>query len=569
MATRLLVLALLLCLSFSCPTDAGPNYDQSPFGVNYLKWHYFDHPGGLDELRTKMRIMKDIGVYWDRDAIEYGDVHPKPDVWKWDYIDKCVALAEGEGINLIGLLLGGPQPDTAERRKVYCEYVNRVVSRYKHHIKVWEIWNEPNIPSFWQNPNAKLYTQLVKEAYAAAKKEDPTCTVLIGSTSGPGSDWFNGIYDNGGWDYCDGISIHPYALAANPIEQGLDKTLRDLKKQFAKFGKPKPIWSTEVGWRAKSGHDERLQAARIIQTYVIHIANGIHMDYFCMDDYDDWGFVKREKPLETKLAYAAIGRLTKALGSPGPCAAFDGYLKMPEGVACYVFRKRDSERVLILWSNDQTSREVKLTKISGLVGQDIIGRPTAISEGRLVVGPTPVIINGADAGRIGKASMDFNPYLLKKGQNVLINSTMDADGGRDPHGWTAGRFFGGDNKGTLATTAEGRNGSTCVSISKSTAPAAWDASPVPVYEGEKYRLTGWIRTKDATGNNKLAIYWYNGSMWGVVDTISTQSLLGTNEWTRVSAVGTVPRNAALARVNLISENNSGTTWFDDVTLTVE
>jgi hypothetical protein len=34
-------------------------------------------------------------------------------------------------------------------------------------------------------------------------------------------------------------------------------------------------------------------------------------------------------------------------------------------------------------------------------------------------------------------------------------------------------------------------------------------------------------------------------------------------------VGTVPRDAALVRVNLISENNSGTTWFDDVTLTVE
>lgn len=570
MTTRVLKLALLLCLIFPSLALAAPNYDQSPFGVNYLKWHYFDHPGGLDELRVKMKIMKDAGLYWDRDGFEYGDVHPEPGVWKWEFMDKCVALAKEEGISLIGLLLGGPQPDTAERRKAYGEYVYQVVNRYKGTVKIWEIWNEPNIPSFWDKPDVKLYTLLVKEAYAQAKKADPTCTVIVGSTSGPGTDWFNGIHDNGGWDYCDGISIHPYAMAGNPIEQGLDKTLRDLKKQFATFGKPKPIWTTEVGWMGKSGPEEETQATRIVQTYVIHVANGIqNMAYFCMDDYDGWGFVKRDKPLETKLAYGAIGLMTKALGSPGPAAPLEGYLKMPEGVACYVFKKKGGTRVLFLWSNDSRKRSVTLGQKSGLMAKDIIDRPVAVVNGQLTVGPTPVIITGADARKIGRVSMDFNPYLLKKGQNVLINSSMDASPGRNPHGWTPGRFFSTDNKGTFATTGDGRNGSTCVSISKSTSPAAWDASPIPVYQGEKYRLTGWMKTKDATGTNKIAIFWYNGNQWGVVDRVLTQPLTGTNDWTKVSVVGTVPRNAALVRVNLISENNTGTTWFDDVTLTVE
>jgi hypothetical protein len=369
-----------------------------------------------------MKIMKNVGLYWDRDGFDYNDVHPKPNVWKWEFTDKCVALAKEEGINLIVILLGGPQPDTPEKRKNYCEYVYQVVNRYKDSIKIWEIWNEPNISNFWRNPDAKLYIELVKEAYAAAKKADPTCTVIIGSTSGPGTDWFNGIYDNGGWDYCDGISIHPYALASNPIEQGLDKTLRDLKKQFAKFGKPKPIWTTEVGWRAKSGPEEEAQAAKIIQTYVIHIANGIHMDYFCMDDYDDWGFVKRDKPLETKLAYEAIGRLTKALGSPGPVAPFEGYLKMPDGVAGYVFKKKGNERVLILWSNDDETHSVPLPQTHGLTVDTVVKGPVMVAEGMLKVGPTPIIITGADASKIGRVSMDYNPYLLKKGQNVLINS---------------------------------------------------------------------------------------------------------------------------------------------------
>lgn len=565
MITRILLLTCaLIALISTSTTAATATYDQSPFGVNYLKWHYFDHPGGIDELRTKMRIMKDAGIYWDRDAFGYGDIHPKPDVWKWDHYDKCIALAKQERINLIGLLLGGPQPDTAERRKDYGEYVYQVVNRYKDSVKIWEIWNEPNIPSFWQDPDVKLYTLLVKEAYAQAKKADPTCTVIIGSTSGPGTDWFNGIHANGGWDYCDGISIHPYAMAGNPIEQGLDETLRLLKKQFASFGKPKPIWTTEVGWRASKPGEEEDQATAIVQTYVIHIANGIqNMAYFCMDDYDGWGFVKSDRPLRTKRAYDAMQSMTVALGH---VPQFVGYLKTPDGVACYVFKKGANERVLVLWSNDKTRRTFRLAQTKGLTAKDILNRPVRITAGSITIGPTPIFVYHADVNRIGKVSMAFNPYLTKPGQNLIVNPSMDAAGGH-PHGWTPGRFFSTDNKGTFDTTKQGRNGSTCVSISKSTAPAAWDASPLPVDPDKTYTLTAWVKTKDATGKNAVAMYFYNGNQWGVVGTPTTQSITGTNDWAKVTVSGKPPKDAAIVRVNLISEGNTGTTWFDDVTLT--
>lgn len=562
-ATIIFLVALAVATASAA---AAPNYDLSPFGVNYLKWHYFDRPGGLDDLRTRMRIMKEAGIYWDRDGFDYSDVHPSPDVWKWDHYDKCVALAREEGINLIGLLLGGPTPRDEAQRKAYGEYVYRVVSRYKDTVKIWEIWNEPNIPSFWKDPDVKLYTLLVKEAYRRAKEADPTCTVIIGSTSGPGQDWFNGIYDNGGWDFCDGISIHPYAMAANPIEQGLDEELRLVKKCISKFGAPKPIWSTEVGWRATTAEQEEAQAARIVQTYVIHAANGIHMDYFCMDDYDGWGFVKRDKPLETKLAYGSVRMLTHALGSPGP-VHFEGYLKMPPGVACYVFAGKGNACVLILWSNDEKTHPVQLAQKDGLTAKDILGRPVRIIVGKLDVGRTPIIVYGADARRIGRASMDFNPYLRRPGVNLLINPSMDAAPGKEPHGWTPGRFFHSDNKGTFATVNDGRAGSTCVSIANSTSPAAWDASPIPVDPDKTYTLTGWIKTKDATGRNVIGLFWYNGSQWRVVGTACTDSLNGTHDWTRVTVTARPPRGAALVRVNLISENNTGTTWFDDVTMT--
>ncbi len=562
--TALLVIAGAVC--------AAPNYDQSLFGVNYLKWEFLkQNPNFEKELHARAKIMKDAGIYWDRDGIGWYTVNPKPGVWDWEYTDKCMKAIKDEGINLVVILMGTrtnpPLDDTS--RAAFAEYVYQTVNRYKDQIKVWEIWNEPNIPSFWEKPDVKAYTALVKEAYKAAKRADPTCTVIVGSTSGPGNDWFNGIHDNGGWDYCDGISIHPYAMAANPIQQGLDKELRVVKQLVNGYGKPKPIWSTEVGWKGKGGTEEESQASKIIQTYVIHVANGVHMDYFCMDNYDDWGFVKKTDPLETKLAYGSVKLLTQTLGSPGVTAPFEGYLKTPAETACYVFKKDGTKRALILWSNDWQTRTVQFTQKSGLKAVDIINRPVAIKSGKLFVGPTPIIVTGADSRQIGAVSMAFNPYLTKPGKNQIVNGELWAEKGKNPPAWTQGRFFRNDNKGAFETTDSGRNGSTCVSISKATSPCAWDASPIPVDPGGKYKLTAWIKTKDATGKNVVAMYWYSGNQWTCLGTPSTATITGTKDWTQVTVKGVAPRDAAFVRVNLISENNTGTTWFDDISLTQE
>src|SRR5207245_685644 len=64
-------------------------------------------------------------------------------------------------------------PHTEQDFADFGNYVSQVVGRYKGRIKVWEVWNEPNIPTVWKPPNAKDYARLLMAAYAAAKKADP------------------------------------------------------------------------------------------------------------------------------------------------------------------------------------------------------------------------------------------------------------------------------------------------------------------------------------------------------------------------------------------------------------
>ncbi len=75
--------------------------------------------------------------------------------------------------------------------------------------------------------------------------------------------------------------------------------------------------------------------------------------------------------------------------------------------------------------------------------------------------------------------------------------------------------------------------------------------------------------EDATGNNQIGLFWYGGSMWPYRGEVRSETVTGTHDWMRVSVVGTAPKDAVFVRANLISENNSGATRFDDVMLVEE
>jgi len=569
---RIASAALLLCAVIAISASAGPGYDRSPFGVNFLKWEFLKNdPNCWDEFGRRIAIMKNAGIYWDRDWLDKNTINPAPGKWKWEFTDKLFALCRKEKVSLIVILMGGKPPRDDAGRAEFAEFARRVVSRYKDSIKIWEIWNEPNIPSFWDNPDPALYTKLLIECYKAAKKADPNCTVLAGVTSGPGNDWFNGIYDSGGWNYFDGLSIHPYAMSANPVTQNLDLILRVTNKLAASHGKPKPVWITEVGWRAKRDPaDEERQAVSLFQTYVISLANGIrNTAQFCMDNYDDWGMIRSSNPFEPKPSFGAIKLLTHALGSPGPAAAFEGYLKMPPNVACYVFRKAGRERVLILWNNDGAARTVRLDRTGGLKCVDILGKPVAVASGKLALTHLPVIVTGADSRRIGKVDRSYNPFVKKKGESIAVNGGLERNGASEPLCWGKGKFNSGEPTGNLSVSSEGRNASDCLSISNSAGNGAWSADIIPIEPGRKYRVSAWIKTKDATSESFAAIYWYSGNQWTWLGEVRTKSVSGTNDWTQVSGAGIAPRNAGFLRIHLISDNNTGTALFDDVAVCEE
>lgn len=575
MSTRIACLAGIAMFIISA---ASAKYDPSPFGMNGLKMaHNQKNPNIWADMERVSKLMKDAGMHWDRLELWWHVVEPEKGRFDWTFADQVAKFYKDHGMNACVILCyssawsKGTPPATQEEREAYANYVYQVVSRYKDTFKVWEVWNEPNIPTFWPKPNVKDYTLMLQEAYKAAKKADPDCMVLAAATSGPDLGYIQGIHDNGGWDSFDGISIHPYSMAGGPMYQRLDKMLRMTQSQIAGYGSPKPLWITEMGWTSRDEREDRNQAVYLVQSYAIALANGVeNLMWFCLDDWGEkWGLVRKYEPFDPKPSYHAYKMMAEALGSPGPCAEFEGYAAVGRGVACYVFKKPNAKRALILWSTDGSRKAVSLQQKSGLDAKDVLGNEIDVKEGRFAVTEVPVIVTNADPALLGTVGRTANPHVERRGQNLLNNGSLDVIHGSGPGWWNPGRFDSSAKDGAFETSDLGRNGSKCVSISNSGERAAWDACPIPVESGKTYRATGWIKTEEATGESSIALLWYKGNMWTYISEERTEYIAGTGDWFKASISGEAPRGATFVRVNLISTNNTGTTRFDDIELVEE
>lgn len=199
------------------------------------------------------------GMYWHT-------VEKTKGSYEFDEYDRFVDDAERLGLTVVACLFGENKIheddgeggiQTEAGRKGFANFAAAMAERYKGRNIVWEIWNEPNVRTFWRKsgmhnsePFAEEYTLLVKETVAAMLKADPGCFVAAGAVSNywqPSYEWTEycfqkGILQSGirGW------SVHPYGVKT-PEEYAIGHgRTRDLLRQY---GAPDmPIINTERGY---------------------------------------------------------------------------------------------------------------------------------------------------------------------------------------------------------------------------------------------------------------------------------------------------------------------------------
>jgi hypothetical protein len=204
---------------------------------------------------------------------EFTDVGGIPT--QFTQLDEIVGLAAERGLTVMPTILDAPGWDGTSGRggviarpvsvEPYANFVKALVHRYgprgtfwinsdipKVPIRMWQIWNEPNIKVFWSaQPYAKSYVALLKAAHSAIKSADPGAKVVLAGL--PNFSWIalDRIYSvRGARSLFDIVAVHPYTKQP----AGVITILSKVRAVMAAAGDGrKPMLADEISWPSSLG----------------------------------------------------------------------------------------------------------------------------------------------------------------------------------------------------------------------------------------------------------------------------------------------------------------------------
>lgn len=345
-------------------------------------------------------------------------LEPTRGSWHWEAVDRLVELA---GTHKVEVLLPlGLSPTWASARPTepsaygrpgfaaepanlddWRQYVETVASRYAGRVHLYEIWNEPNLPSFYSG-DADQMLRLCREAYAIIKRVDPTALVVSPAATGTdGVRWLDRFLAKGGANCFDVVGFHFYVWPRAPEEIVL--LVARVQEVLRAHGvSERPLWNTETGWyivpaplapagkKRPDALSEGDAAATVVRALVLARAAGVERFYWYSWDHADMGLADSDgRPRAPARALAEVQRWLIGAHLLGCRRASVGTW------TCGL--RREGRAQWIVWNPDGTTalpnpagwRIARQRDLSGTV------RPVRSNARTIEIGPAPQLLEAA------------------------------------------------------------------------------------------------------------------------------------------------------------------------------
>lgn len=297
---RLLTVLLCLAAVVAVPASAGARVPQGFVGI------IADYPllSPHVNLNRQLSTMVSSGVESLRAVFNWGTMQPYPN-WSevpvdqqshfsdagglpFDFraADRIVGAASQHGLTILPVVLFAPHwaaaPDTPSgafdrpaSAQTFAEFTAVLVQRYgpngtywrahprtrKVPIRMWQIWNEPNLPQYWPqdtgNSTADVaqYVDLVHAAHDAIKGSDAGAKVVLAGLPNDSWTYLRKLYSvPGARNYFDVAAVHPFTKTPKGVMEILGFVRQAMNR--ARDGR-KPIIASEVSFPAAIGQPVR------------------------------------------------------------------------------------------------------------------------------------------------------------------------------------------------------------------------------------------------------------------------------------------------------------------------
>jgi polysaccharide biosynthesis protein PslG len=229
--------------------------------------------------------------------LEWGAVEEVKGQYNWSEYDTIVSRIEVRGLKPMFILdFNNPlygegsmdSLDTPEERAGFKNFAVAAVERYQQRLSpIWEIYNEPNRPTFWADPSAEDYMKLVEVVVPAMREAEPDLFIIgPGLGHAPNADpdslikvdfgYLESTFALGLLDYVDAVSIHPYPDGEPELAFSIYDDVRAMMETYAP-GNNVALVSSEWGYStgASYSNTEELQADFLTRMYLINLSQGV------------------------------------------------------------------------------------------------------------------------------------------------------------------------------------------------------------------------------------------------------------------------------------------------------
>lgn len=235
-----------------------------------------NHPRTLD---CTLGILASDGIGFYRTPMLWQDLEPTRGHFDWMTSDKLMTAFARHRMDWLPVVLTTPPfdrvvkvtkiPDAISRPKgtaAFSRFITAAVRRYgpngvfwrehpklpKEPIRMWQIWNEPNLPFYWQPaPNPAQYAALLRAADHAIRRVDRSAQIVTAGMPFEGRIWalsfYRRMFRAGGRHDFNDLALHPYSGNAGSAENRVVK----LRHLIDAWGiRHAGIVVSEYGWSA-------------------------------------------------------------------------------------------------------------------------------------------------------------------------------------------------------------------------------------------------------------------------------------------------------------------------------
>lgn len=347
--------------------------------------------------QQQVKHLQALGLSWVRLALHWMLLEPEPGQHKLEGTDRMMALVRQAGLHSIVYVVGSPRfASSAPAGAPYADkyppsdpqvYAQRMVALAQRYpmVDVWQVWNEPNIPAFWQpRIDPEGYARLLQPAVAALRKAVPNKPIAMAGMAyhsemaGRGGLMLDAMGKLGAYKLKLIACYHPYTAEPEGGEDGARDFLTHtpfVNKGLRAYG-VQQIWATEWGWSSYDGPKEEQpivgeagQAGHTLKRLALMATQDFDRIFlFTLADLDAragvrdrrYGLLREDgspKPVYHALQrFLAVCGPRLAPGAPVRVAGSDGRAgsaadELPEGLVSIAWQRADGQRLWMAWAH--------------------------------------------------------------------------------------------------------------------------------------------------------------------------------------------------------------------------